>query len=226
MNNYSFNQKCWPRGDLRIDELIEYFHVMKEAFRFQTLYDKDGRPVELVSNAFREMFEKRIDKRFPGIGVNLDFFSIAPRNRDENTVRFEIHTGTHPDEIFIDTYDISIGVAKKVPDFEYLRKSVKIFKPFESYLGESENEFRLNAYDRQQAASQLDKPVIIRGFHYLDESTARSIGGIEYCLRAPVWNVKRFCEGVLITLVPGLFDTDNPEHLRIQEDAMDYFNLL
>jgi len=55
---------------------------------------------------------------------------------------------------------------------------------------------------------------------------ADSIGGIKYCLKAPAWRVRRFCEGVLIELVPGLFDSEKPEHLRIQEEAMTYFQLL
>ncbi len=55
---------------------------------------------------------------------------------------------------------------------------------------------------------------------------ARSIGGIDYCLKAPAWKVERFCEGVLIRLVPGLFDPTNPEHLKIQRQAMKYLKLL
>jgi len=84
----------------------------------------------------------------------------------------------------------------------------------------------LDAYDRQQAIPKFDRPAIIRGFHYLDEFMSRSVGGIDYCLRAPAWNVQRFWNGVLIELVPGLFDSTNPEHLRIQEMAMKYFGLL
>ncbi len=55
---------------------------------------------------------------------------------------------------------------------------------------------------------------------------ARSIGGIDYCLKAPAWHVERFCEGVLIELVPGPFDSSNPDHLEIQEDVMAYFDML
>jgi len=61
------------------------------------------------------------------------------------------------------------------------------------------------------------------GFHYVDEAMARSIGGIDYCLRAPAWKVERFCQGVLIQLVRGLFDSENPEHCRIQKETMKYF---
>jgi hypothetical protein len=225
VNSYTFNQNCRQRGDFRIGEIVEYFDLMKQAFRFATLYDKGNKPVEIGGEAFHRILEKKIDKAFPGIGVNVDFFSIPPRKRDNTTVRFEIHTGTHPDEAFIDSYDISIGVANKVPDFECFEKSVEIFRPFEAYISEFKNESLMKAYDRQQAIPKFDRPTIIRGWHYLDEGMARSIGGIKYCLKAPAWHVERFCEGVLIQLVPGLFDSDDPEHLDVQKDVMEYFHM-
>ena len=225
MNSYSFQQNCRPRGDFRIGELIEFFSLMKEAFRFPILYAKGSKPVGISTENLHEIFAKKIDNEFPGIGVNVDFFSIAPRNRDDNTVRFEIHTGTHPDEIFIDTYDISIGAAGKVPDLSYFRKSIAVLEPFEAYISEFKNESALNSFDRQQAIPKFDKPAIIRGFHYLDEFMATSIGGIYYCLNAPAWRVERFCDGVLIQLVEGLFNSDNPAHLETQQAAMEYFGL-
>jgi hypothetical protein len=226
MASYSFGQQCRPRGDLRVAEIIDFLTLMKEAFRIPELYDKRNRPVHLTPSDLHNIFLKKIDKRFPGIGVNVDFFSIPPGKRDDNTVRFEIHTGTHTDKIFIDFYDISIGEARQVPDLSYFEKSIQILKPFEAFLSESDNEDALDWYDRQQAIPKFDKPAIIRGFHYLDEGMARSIGGIDHCLKAPAWKVERFCEGVLIRLVPGLFDPKNPEHLKIQRQAMKYFKLL
>jgi hypothetical protein len=225
VGSYTFDQRCRPRGDFRIDDIIGFFDLMKEAFRFPVLYDGNSKPVEISSRNLQRIFAKQIDKRFPGIGVGVAFFSIPPRNRDNDTVRFEITTGTHPDEIFIDSYNISIGENRKVPDFDYFEKSIEIFKPFEAYVSEFKNESRINAYDREQAVPKWDRPAVIRGFHYLDEGMARAIGGISHCLKAPAWHVERFCEGVLIELVPGLFDNDNPEHIRVQEDVMDYFDL-
>ncbi|MBM4328495.1 MAG: hypothetical protein FJ118_15190 [Deltaproteobacteria bacterium] len=225
MNTYVFRQLCRPRGDFRIDEVIDFLHLIKEAFRCPVLYDSRDRPVDLTGSGLQKIFEKKTDKLFPSIGATLDFFTIQPRKRDDNTVRIEIHTGTQPDEIFVDTYDLSIGERSKLPDFDYFEKCIEIFRPFEACLEETENEYKLDAYDRQQAIPKFDRPAIIRGFHYLDEGMARSIGGIDYCLKAPAWHVERFCEGVLIELVPGPFDTDNPEHLKIQKEAMEYFDL-
>jgi len=226
VNSYSFRQGCRSRGDFRIDEIMEFFRLMQEAFRFVALYDTKEDPVELTASFVRKLFEKGVDNRFPQIGVVEHFFTMQPRRRDDNTVRFEIHTGTHPEKVFIDTYDIQMGDPRKVPDLSYFERSIEIFHPFEAYVAESENEYQLNAYNRQQAIPQFDKPAIIRGFHYLDEGMASSIGGINFCLKAPAWHVERFCDGVLIELVPGLFDSSNPEHLQVQEEVMGYFNLL
>jgi hypothetical protein len=226
MASYTLRQRCRPRGDFRVAEVVDFLTLMKGAFRCPVLYDKRDKPVPLSPSDLHSIFLKKIDKTFPGIGVNVDFFSIPPGKRDNNTVRFEIHTGTQPDKIFIDAYNISIGEAAKVPDLSYFEKSIQILKPFEAFLSEFDNEDALDSYDRQQAIPKFDKPTIIRGFHYLDEGMARSIGGIDYCLKAPAWKVERFCEGVLIRLVPGLFDPENPEHLKIQKQAMKYFKIL
>ncbi len=225
MNSYSFSQNCRPRGDFRIDEILEYFDLMKEAFRCPEIYGSNSKALELSRENLERIFRKKIDKLFPGIGVDVDWFTIPPRNRDDNTVRFEIHTGAHPEKIFIDTYDISIGEAKKVPDLSYFEKSIQIFEPFEAYLSEFKNEAHWDWYDRQQEIENFDRPAIIRGFHYMDESLIRNIGGMKHCLKAPAWKVERFCKGVLIELVPGLFDHENPEHLKIQEEAMEHFGI-
>ena len=226
MGSYSFDQDCKPRGDFRIKEIIEFLNLMKTAFRFHELYDKNDKPVEVTFTVLDSIFRKNIHKRFPGIGINVDFFSIPPGKRSDNTIRFEIHTGTSPDKSFFDSYDISIGAGRKVPDLTYFQRSIEIFKPCEAYLSEFTNENDLDWYERQQAIPNFDKPALIRGFHYLDRGMANSIGGIDYCLRAPGWKIEKFCGGILIQLVPGLFDTTNPEHLKIQREAMKYFKML
>jgi len=225
MSGYIFRQRCRPRGDFRIDEVLDFLDLIKEAFGCSTLYASRGRPVDMSEDGLRRILEKNVDKIFPELGTTLELFTIRPPSRDKRAVRIEIHTGIHPKQIFIDTYNISMD-RSQVPDFDYLEKSIEIFEPFEAFLAEDENEDKLDAYDRQQTIPKFNKPAIIRGFHYLDKGMAQSVGGIDYCLKAPAWHVERFCKGVLIELVPGLFDNNNPEHLRVQEEVMDYFDLL
>jgi hypothetical protein len=225
MGCYSFDQRCRPRGDFRIPEIKEFLHLLKDAFLCSTFYDSNGRTVNLSEIGLQTIFEKAAKELSPGLGAVVHFFTLPPRRKDHNTVRIEIQTGNHPGKIFIDSYDISIGDGSKVPDFDYFEKFIETFRPFEAFLAESDNEYGLDSYDRQQG-TRFKRPVIIRGFHYLDKGMADSIGGIKYCLKAPAWRVRRFCEGVLIQLVPGLFYPENPDHLQIQEDAMAYFKML
>ncbi|MBI5250283.1 MAG: hypothetical protein HY912_12380 [Desulfomonile tiedjei] len=225
MGGYKFEQYCRPRGDYRIRQIIDFLDLMKDAFRCSVLYDDHSRPVDLTEQGLGKIFKKIAERKSPGPGIIEHFFTIDPRKRHPNTVRIEIITGHHPEKVFMDTYNISMDDKRKVPNLDYLEKSIEIFKPFEAYLSENENEFRLDAYGRQQYVPKFDKPTMIRGFHYLDENMARSIGGIKYCLKAPAWNVERFCEGVLIELTPRLFDSNDPEHLEIQKEVMDYFHL-
>jgi hypothetical protein len=226
MASYSFDQRCRPCGDFRIDEMIEFFALMKEAFRFPELYDQHSKPVPLQSSVLQSIFSKSLSKVFPSVGSEVAFFSIPPRSRDDKTVRFDMHAGTGSDENVIDQFNIEIGERSRVPDLSYFERSIEIFHPFEAYLSEDNNEFDLNSYDREQAQPGFTKPVIIRGFHYLDKTLAQALGGIAYCLKTPAWHVERFCDGVLIELFPGPLDNTNPEHLRIQEEAMAYFGLL
>jgi hypothetical protein len=224
MSSYILRQRCRPRGDFRIPEIIDFLHLAKEAFGCPALYDSDNRPVALTEAGLGRVFGRAGQRLLPGLGAIEHFFTIPPRKRDDNTVRIEIHTGRRPEEIGIDTYNISMG-GGLVPDLEYFERFIEIFKPFEAFLADDENEFRLDAYGRQKAVLGFKTPAIIRGFHYLDEGMARSIGGIDYCLKAPVWRAVRFCEGVLMELVPGPFNDENPKHRRIQEEAMEYFDI-
>jgi hypothetical protein len=225
MGGYIFRQHCRPRGDFRIREVAAFLDLVSEAFQCPRVYDSHSRPVIWTEDELQKIFEKAAARHLPGLGATLDFFTIPPRKRDPNTVAIQFHTGTQPGEPFIDTYNISMDRRSKLPDFTYFEKSIEIFRPFEAYLAEDENEDRTDAYNREQALPDFSKPAIIRGFHYLDKDMARSIGGIDHCLKAPAWHVERFCEGVLIELVPGPFDSDNPEHIKAQEEVMDYFDL-
>jgi hypothetical protein len=225
MNTYHFRQWCWPRGDLRVEEILEFLHLVQEAFQCTALYDTTDKAVPITEASLLNTFQKKYDSRFPGLGINVHLFTIPPRRRDDDTVRIEIHTGTHPSKKFIDTFNISMDDSRKVPSMDYFEKFIEIFKPFEAFMAEGRNEAAFDTYNRQQAIPKFDRPAIIRGFHYLDATMAQSIGGIKYCLKAPAWHVQRFCEGVLIELVPELFDSYNPEHLRVQKEVLDYFHI-
>jgi hypothetical protein len=226
MSSYSFHQRCRPSGDLRIPQISEFLYLVREAFHLTVLYDSNSKPADISEAGLEKKCEKESKKLLPGLGALLHFYTISPRKMDHNTMAVDIHTGTAPEEDSIDYFSISMGGKKTLPDFEYFERSIEIFKPFEGFLADDENEFQLKARDRQRSNPGFTKPAIIRGLHYLDKDMAKSIGGINYCLKAPAWQVDRFCEGILIDLVPGVFDSTNPEHLEVQEKVMAYFDML
>ncbi len=225
MSSYMFRQWCRPGGDFRVRDVTEFLGLIMDTFGWPALYDSRSKVVDLTREALHDRFVKETDRLFPRIGATLSFYSVPPRRRDDNTRCIDIHAGTQAGERFNDTYSVSLGDGSMVRDFVPFMKSITIFRPFEAFLEEAENEYRLDSHNRLQVFG-FTQPAIIRGFHYLDEGMADSIGGIDHCLKAPAWDVQRFCEGVLIRLVPGLFDPENPEHLRIQMEAMEYFGLL
>ena len=220
-----FRQRCRPQGDYRIDQILEFLALIQEAFQCPNLYDSNSRVVDLKKESLLKIFEKAAKRLLPDLGATEFFYTIAPKKRDNNTVAVEIHTGTKPGEVLIDTYNISMDNPSKLPKFDYFCKFIEIFEPFEAFVAETDNEFTLDSYNRQHDIPQFSRPAIIRGFHYLDEAMARSIGGISYCLKAPAWHVEEFCNGVLIWLVPAPFDSGNAEHLEAQKEIMDYFKM-
>ncbi len=226
MSSYMFRQWCRPRGDFRVNEMVEFLGLLQAAFQWPALYDHRNRIVDPTPEAIHQRCVKETDRVFPSLGASLSLYSIPPRKRDDRTRVIEIRTGVQPGERSNDRYNVSLGDGSDVSDLVPFLRSITIFRPFEAFIQEDENEYRLDAYDRQNATPGFVVPAIIRGFHYLDEGMADSIGGIDHCLKAPAWDVQEFCEGVLIRLVPGLFDPENPEHLRIQTQAMEYFGLL
>ena len=64
MASYTLWQRCRPRGDFRVAEIIDFLTLMKEAFRISELYDKRNKPVDLMPSDLHNIFLKKIDKTF------------------------------------------------------------------------------------------------------------------------------------------------------------------
>ena len=65
MASYSLGQRCRPRGDFRIAEIIDFLTLMKEAFRFSVLYDKRNKPVNLIPSDLHNIISKKDRQTFP-----------------------------------------------------------------------------------------------------------------------------------------------------------------
>ncbi len=122
MSSYIFRQRCRPRGDFRIPEVLEFLDLVQEAFGCSDLYDSNNKPVDLSEAGLQRIFEKKAAKAGRGNGIEKTFFTIPPRKRDNNTERVEISTGYPLGGIIIDAYNIDMSDGKLVPDFDYFRK--------------------------------------------------------------------------------------------------------
>ena len=95
MAEYSFDQRCHPTGDMRIEKIIEFLSLMQRAFNLKEVYDRWKKPVPLEKEALESLFLKKL-KNEPATksGIDVDFFSLP--GRTSRVSSYEIHTGTHP----------------------------------------------------------------------------------------------------------------------------------
>ncbi len=56
MGTYTFDQRCRPRGDFRIHEVLGFLDLVQEAFRCPDLYDSNSEPVDLSEAGLRKNF--------------------------------------------------------------------------------------------------------------------------------------------------------------------------
>lgn len=158
-----------------------------------------------------------------GAGADIDIFGRL--GHGDEYVACEIHTGTSPNEKFIDHYNVDFGASGLLVGISEFRAAVRAMHPFEAFLAELNNDDAMDAYGRQQQLGFFSAPAIIRGLHYFDRRLAAPIGGIEHCLKAPANRVEQFLDGVLIQLVDEPFDPWNPEHLRRQQEVMKHLGM-
>lgn len=226
MGNFTFYNRCRPCGDYRAHEIITSLTILKEAFCCENFYDGNDNVLKITSGSLKEILEKENAKNpFPETGVGLHLFSIPPSKKDDSTLRFEIHTGTAPDSIFIDSLTVSIGNSLQETHLQYLVRFIEIFNPFESFIAEASNEKRLDSYMREQKIQVFGRPAIIRWWHFFDSKMVEMLGGIDYCLDAPAYRTEQLNQGILLVLCEGIFEPNDMEKLETQQRVMKYFNL-
>jgi hypothetical protein len=221
MGRFELVQRCWPTGSFRSAEVAQFLSSLARdchLSRFETL---DNRDFKATADSLELLFQAALDEApFPAAGADVDLHGAIGETDDY--VRCDFHTGTKPGQAFIDHYNVDFGESGIHITADQFRKAVQIVKPFEAFLAELNNEDSLDAYTRQQELNAFDVPAIIRSVHYFDHQMAARMGGVEHCLRAPGHRVERFLQGVLIELVDGPFEADNPAHLQAQQAVMQH----
>lgn len=160
----------------------------------------------------------------PKVGADLDIHGALGDTGE--FIRFELHCGTHPDEIFVDFFNLDFGSNGPTPTAALVRNGVDVLSPFEAFVAELNNEYTMRAHARQNAIPGFSRPAIVRWLHYLDPTLVDSVGGVSRCMSAPVAAVHEIQDGILIQLTFDPFDPENQEHLAIQQNAMRHFGLI
>lgn len=138
---FTFRQRCRPYGEYRVNEILKFLLILKEAFGCDRFFDKKGNSVQMTNAYFGSIFEKISSKSpFPETGIDLDLFTIPPSRKEDSTIRIEIHTGTNIGSVFIDFFNVSMGEALSEENLQYLKQSIKVFNPFEAFVAEALNE--------------------------------------------------------------------------------------
>jgi len=226
MNHYKLIQRCRPEGTHRIPELLEFLDDCKELLGISVFGSSEGTlvvdrfSVDDLTSILRASEKRAIA---PSAGVDFDIHGSL-RDAD-HVIRFEVHCGTRPGEVFVDFVNLDFGRDGPIPPKELLTRGVRILLPFEAYVAELNNEHLMDAYSRQRKIIGFSRPAVIRWLHYLDRELVASVGGLSHCVGAPVACVNETGEGVLIELTSDPFDSGNPGHLSRQRSAMDYFEI-
>lgn len=221
MSHYFFDQLCHPTDESRPDDIVWFLGHMQDAMDLDVVYDTAKRPFDLNRRNVESAVQKiRVKEPFPEIGVEIHFFSRP--DRDERTCRYEIHVGTHIGQRINDTFSMT-NFDRLIDSLDVCRECISRIRPYEAFVGNIENELALDTFNRYRL--NPNRPAIIRWFHYLDEARAKTIGGIDTCLNAPIWTSEQFCQGVLMQLCEEPFDAGKKRHLEIQKAAMRYFQI-
>jgi hypothetical protein len=224
MPHYALDQRCWPTGDLRVEGIATLLSLIRAPCGISAFELAGGRAFTATPEAIQGVLRPLLAKTsVPGAGADVDIFGRLGDSDDY--VSFEIHTGTHAGEPFIDHYNIDFGADGLLVGIDDFKAAVRAMRPFEAFLAELNNDDDLDGYGRQQQVGFFAAPAIIRGLHYFDRQLAAPIGGLEHCLKAPASRAEPFLDGVLIQLVDERFDPTNPAHRRQQQDVMKHLGM-
>lgn len=224
MPSYRYVQRYRPRDGSRLPHVSVFLRQSCEAIHAPSLFDDAGRQVDFAESSIEALYATRLGKmRHPECGVDFDLFTDLKDTEDVS--RFEFHVGTAPGEPFLDFFALQLAQTARPISADVVAGLVEIDEPVEAFLGENNNEFDREAKRRQNQIRDFSRPALIRGIHFLGPQQVRSLGGMEACMRAPVWRARAVAGGVLLQLMEGEFDPRNSEHLRAQSSAMEYFGL-
>ncbi|KAB2929276.1 MAG: hypothetical protein F9K24_20450 [Leptonema illini] len=223
MSRFTFEQRCRPQGIVRVTEAVGFLKAMQNGLGFTELRDEGGNIAELTESHLNALIaSKLVGQQFPTIGGEVHLWG----ERGGLSARLEFRTGVGQGEKFPEYFVASLDSGMELPSVQFLEESIKNVKPYEAFVSEAENEDFWNSYDREfSVAGKFEKPALIRWFHYFDEKVVKALGGFDHCLQAPVWDARRFNQGVILQLTERPTEMTKATGREIQRRVMDFFSL-
>lgn len=225
-NSYRYVQRYRPSTANRVPGLVSFIRETLVLLGDPPLFDDEDNQIECTESTISELVQKAKQTMPAGLGASIDLF--AGTASTENISRYELGVGTTPGKILIDFYGLQFSPTASIDPFwdsNAIKALLSIEVPFEAFLAENNNEWNLNAKQRQNKIPGFSRPALIRGVHYLGQEMVDNLGGLEKCLKSPAHTAEPFRGGVLLRLVQGVFDPANPSHLAVQSGVMDYFGM-
>jgi hypothetical protein len=218
MAQYQFVAFFTPCNDLRVDAVVTFLDQMRDAFGL-ACWLRDMKPVEISHASIERLLRSLADGEHPGAGASL----VVAGNGKCAPLMAGVSTGA--DEWGTDYFDVDFSQWSNPPDPSHFRRVIEVTSPREAYILDNRNEAELRSRERARSHGRLERPTVVRWFHFLGAALAESVGGVAHCLQTPAYRNEPVKDGVLIQLTNEPFDTENPIHRALQLEAMRHLGL-
>lgn len=217
MPNYEFSQRFASNSDLRVKEIAVFLRQMQQALGVSGWVDGRARTVTATPKCVEGALKAVSEPDSVRFGVTL-----VLRSRDDDKIVLILLNvgGAKLNENYFRTDFSRLGT---LPDLRYFRESIQALHPDEAMIREVQNDRNIGMKRRGlHPKHPFERPRMLHWFHYLNAKKVELLGGFDHCLKTPAFKVEPFCDGLLFQLTEDPFDTNNPEHERIQARAMEY----
>jgi hypothetical protein len=224
MGRYHFIEN-WSCDDMSaaVLDIVKSMRLVSEAFGVPGWLDSDGQIISLTTGFLEPWLRSSRN------GRELEEFG-ALRLLESTGDRPSIYVtvGTSGEDSPLNGINVDFTKWHGVPNLRFFRKLIKLVHPVEAQIFEFENDRELTHKLQQKPWPWMPedgRPTALHWFHYLDYPMVQKLGGLEHCLKTPAHKVEPFCDGALIQLTEEPFEPDNPQHLEIQQRAMEHLGV-
>lgn len=220
--DYQFTAEFAPSGEPRIAQIAAFLHLLETGFAIDDWGDdhpKNGVTLESVRSAYLTAAKER---KHPDLNTPL----VRTFGTTDLRLRAIVCSGAKPVQgAFDDSVNLMFDGDWRKPDPKLFLDIIATWGAFQAQLIRCKGQREIEPQERIHRFGRY-KPAALFGLDFFAERALTNLGGREYVLKTPAHRVSEYLNGVLIELVPGYyFNYENPEHHRIQQEAMRYLEI-